>query len=156
MHLRPINVDEPERTLRMAMGWTTGFIGLVLVGAQGSAVSVTVGAILAVVGWTFFVTGFLGRCPVYRRLGRTSRTLRRADVKPTPIRVTARPSDPVSSTRSRRRHSRRGPAGPGRDASVARRAAAARRRPRASEAAQAAAARHAGRRRRTERRARRR
>ena len=75
-----MNVADAERTVRMAIGWTSGFVGLVLIAAEGNAGRVAVGAALAVVGWTVFLTGHLGRCPVYRRLGHTSRSEGQADV----------------------------------------------------------------------------
>lgn len=102
MHLRPINVNDGERTLRMAIGWVVGFVGFVLVGARGSAAGS--GAVLAAAGWTLFLTGFLGRCPVYRRLGRSSP--RRADIEPAPARTTPRPiaaSGPRGARRARAR-----------------------------------------------------
>ena len=78
MQLRPMNVGAAERTLRMTVGWTVVMLGMILVGAQGSSMRVVAGAALSAVGAAIFVTGYLGRCPLYRRLGHSSRLPTRA------------------------------------------------------------------------------
>lgn len=77
MELQPMNVGPGERTLRMTVGWTVLTVGMVLVDAQGSAMRMLTAATLAVVGAAVSVTGHLGRCPVYRRLGQRSRSATR-------------------------------------------------------------------------------
>ena len=78
MQLRPMNVGAGERTLRMTVGWTVLMVGMILVGAQGSSMRVLAGATLSALGAAILVTGYLGRCPLYRRLGHSSRFPTRA------------------------------------------------------------------------------
>lgn len=73
MRLREMNLSDAERTLRMFAGWVTGLTGLVLLGVAGGGALLVAGVATSVGGWVLFATGYAGRCPVSRRLGRTSR-----------------------------------------------------------------------------------
>ena len=101
MHLQSMNLDDAERTLRMAVGWTAWIVGLILVAAGGNATRISAGAILSMTGTAVFLTGYLGRCPVYRRLGRNHRSLRPADQGLGSAARTADASSPRSFTGSR-------------------------------------------------------
>lgn len=82
MQIRPMNLSPEERTVRMVVGWTLALPGLTLVAAEAGVALTITGAAVAFIGLAVFVTGSCGRCPIYRRLGRISRSLRRPDAPP--------------------------------------------------------------------------
>jgi hypothetical protein len=73
--IRPsINLSPVERAARVAVGLTAVVAGLVLLlGGTGVALGV-LAALLALTGVDLLVTGALGHCPLYARLGRPTRT----------------------------------------------------------------------------------
>ena len=82
MQLRPMNLSPEERALRMIVGWTVALVGLALVAARTGAALTIAGAATASIGLAMLATGACGRCPIYRRLGRVSRSLRRPHAGP--------------------------------------------------------------------------
>ena len=59
------------------MGLLASVGGLVLLGASDGTVSAVLEALLLVAGLDLLITGALGHCPLYRRLGHVPRSLRR-------------------------------------------------------------------------------
>ena len=82
MQIRPMDLSPEERTLRMVVGWTLALPGLTLVATEASAALTIAGAATAFIGLAVFATGSCGRCPIYRRLGRVPRSLRRPRARP--------------------------------------------------------------------------
>lgn len=73
-----INVGPAERVARVVLGGGVAIVGL-LIALGGPGVWALVGAILLIaVGLDFVVTGALGFCPLYARLGHVPRSLRSA------------------------------------------------------------------------------
>lgn len=71
-----INITPAERIERIFMG--LGVIGgLVLLGSASSAVVVALEVLLVLAGLDLVVTGALGHCPLFHKLGYTPRSLRR-------------------------------------------------------------------------------
>lgn len=68
--LRPeINITPLERAGRVAIGAGAAILGVILLGAGGGPVAATLEVLLALAGLDLVVTGALGHCPLYRRLG---------------------------------------------------------------------------------------
>jgi len=76
---RRINVSPPERVARVVLGAAVVVIGLVVL-LGGPSTWALVGSILLIaVGVDFVVTGAIGYCPLYARLGHVPRSLRSAN-----------------------------------------------------------------------------
>ena len=76
MTARRVNISTPERIVRVVGGTAAAVLGIVLL-ASGPAAPGLVGALLlAALGLDFAVTGAIGYCPLYARLGHTPRSLR--------------------------------------------------------------------------------
>lgn len=77
MHRPAVNITRPERIARVVFG-IAGTIAGVLVLASTSGVTSTVLVILLVLaGLDLVVTGALGHCPLYKRLGHVPPSLRK-------------------------------------------------------------------------------
>jgi len=77
MRRPPINLTPIERVARIVIG-LAGIAGvLVLLGSAGGAVVVALEGLLVLAGLDLLVTGALGHCPLYHRLGYTPPSLRR-------------------------------------------------------------------------------
>lgn len=72
-----INITPTERLGRIFIGLVGAAIGILLLGSAGSAVLVVFEILLVLAGLDLIVTGALGHCPLYRRLGYTPHSLRR-------------------------------------------------------------------------------
>ena len=72
-----INITPVERLGRMAVGLVGAIAGLVLLGSAGSPMLVVLEVLLVLAGLDLLVTGALGHCPLYHKLGYTPRSLRR-------------------------------------------------------------------------------
>lgn len=72
-----INLTEAERLGRFLIGSVGVVSGLILLGAASGAVVVVLEALLILAGLDLIVTGALGHCPLYRKLGYMPRSLRR-------------------------------------------------------------------------------
>ena len=72
-----INLSPPERVARAFVGFSGVLLGGgFLLGDAGSVV-VVVGEVLLIVAGTYLtLTGLLGRCPIYRRFGHESASLK--------------------------------------------------------------------------------
>ena len=77
MRRLPINITPSERVGRVAIGAATAVAGLVLLAAAGSAVAVVLEVLLVLAGLDLVVTGALGHCPLYSKLGHVPLSLRR-------------------------------------------------------------------------------
>ncbi len=67
---REKNVGPVERGVRIVGGGAAAVIGLILLlGGLGSVILTAAAVVLILLGLDFFVTGVIGFCPLYRRLG---------------------------------------------------------------------------------------
>lgn len=72
-----VNITPTERLGRVAIGMAAAIAGLVLLGSTGSALSVVLVVLLVLAGVDMIVTGALGHCPLYAKLGHMPASLRR-------------------------------------------------------------------------------
>lgn len=73
-----INITRGERAARVVGGAVVAVLGLVLLLDAGSAVAVVLTLLLVAAGLDLVVTGALGHCPLYARLGRRELTAGRS------------------------------------------------------------------------------
>jgi Protein of unknown function (DUF2892) len=75
---RPVvNITPAERVGRVLVG-LVGVIGsLILLASEGGPLLVVLEVLLVLAGLDLMVTGALGHCPLYRRLGHVPPSLRR-------------------------------------------------------------------------------
>lgn len=73
---RTVNITPAERAGRIAVGLAAIIAGIVLLAGAGSALAVVLEALLVAVGLDLAVTGALGHCPLYARLGYQPKSLR--------------------------------------------------------------------------------
>jgi hypothetical protein len=76
MRRPPINITPIERLGRIVVGVVGTVVGLVLLGSASGALLVVLEALLVLAGLDLLVTGALGHCPLYRKLGHTPPSLR--------------------------------------------------------------------------------
>ena len=74
---RTVNITPAERLGRIAVGTAAVIAGAVLLAGAGSALAVVLEALLVAAGLDLAVTGTLGHCPLYAKLGYLPRSLRR-------------------------------------------------------------------------------
>ena len=72
-----VNLTPAERTGRVVLGAVAVIVGLVLLTSAGSVLAVVLELLLVAAGLDLVVTGSLGHCPLYRRLGYVPTSLRR-------------------------------------------------------------------------------
>ena len=73
-----INITPIERTGRVAVGGAAAIAGILLLISAGTAVAIVLETLLVLAGLDLVVTGALGHCPLYARLGHVPRSLRGA------------------------------------------------------------------------------
>ena len=73
-----INITPAERLGRIVVGIAGTVAGLLLLGSAGGTTAVALEVLLVLAGLDLAVTGALGHCPLYRRLGYVPRSLRRS------------------------------------------------------------------------------
>ncbi|QUW85458.1 DUF2892 domain-containing protein (plasmid) [Streptomyces mirabilis] len=73
---RTVNITPAERVGRVVVGLAGILAGLVLLVGAGSVLAVVLEALLVAAGLDLLVTGALGHCPLYARLGHTPTSLR--------------------------------------------------------------------------------
>ena len=73
-----INLTPAERLARVAVGIAGLVAGTLLLAQAGGAVAVVLEVLLLLAGLDMLVTGALGHCPLYKRLGYVPRSLRRS------------------------------------------------------------------------------
>ena len=71
-----VNISPIERGGRIAIGLAAAIVAVVLLAAAGSAVAVVLEALLVAAGLDLVITGALGHCPLYQRLGHIPASLR--------------------------------------------------------------------------------
>ncbi len=73
-----VNITPLERAGRVAVGAAATVAGILLLVSAASVLAVVLELLLIAAGLDLVVTGALGHCPLYRRLGYVPRSLRRA------------------------------------------------------------------------------
>lgn len=74
---RSVNLTTIERVARVAVGGLAALAASMLLTSAGSALAVILVLLLLAAGVDLIVTGALGHCPLYQRLGYVPRSLRR-------------------------------------------------------------------------------
>ncbi len=72
-----VNITPFERLARVGFGIAGTVAGLLLLASAGGAVAIVLEVLLVLAGLDLVVTGALGHCPLYRRLGYVPPSLRR-------------------------------------------------------------------------------
>jgi hypothetical protein len=72
-----INITPSERVGRIAIGGAAAIAGIVLLASASAAVAVVLLVLLVLAGLDLVVTGALGHCPLYAKLGHLPRSLGR-------------------------------------------------------------------------------
>lgn len=72
-----VNLTTIERVARVAVGGLAALAASILLTSAGSALAVILVLLLLAAGVDLIVTGALGHCPLYQRLGYVPRSLRR-------------------------------------------------------------------------------
>ena len=73
---RAINITPVERLGRIVVGLAAIIAGIVLLTGAGPALAVVLEALLVAAGLDLAVTGALGHCPLYAKLGYLPKSLR--------------------------------------------------------------------------------
>ena len=73
---RTINITPAERLGRIAVGMAAVIAGTVLLLSAGSVLAVVLEALLVAAGLDLAVTGALGHCPLYQKVGYLPKSLR--------------------------------------------------------------------------------
>ena len=77
MRRPPTNLTSNERVARIGVGLVGIIVGVVLLTSADGALAILLEALLALAGVDLAVTGVLGHCPLYKRLGYTPQSLRK-------------------------------------------------------------------------------
>ena len=72
-----VNITPAERGGRIVLGAAAAVVGLVLLTSAGSALALVLEVLLIAAGLDLVVTGALGHCPLYQKLGYVPSSLRR-------------------------------------------------------------------------------
>ena len=73
---RTVNITPVERLGRIAVGLAAIVAGIVLLAGAGSALAAVLEVLLVAAGLDLVVTGALGHCPLYAKLGYLPKSLR--------------------------------------------------------------------------------
>src|SRR6266567_5208375 len=73
-----VNITAPERAGRVILGLVTAAAAMVLLGAASTTPLVLLEVLLLLAGVDLVVTGALGHCPLYSKLGHVPQSLRRS------------------------------------------------------------------------------
>jgi hypothetical protein len=73
---RTVNITPAERLGRIAVGLAAVIAGIVLLTGTGPVLAVVLEALLVAAGLDLAVTGALGHCPLYAKLGYLPKSLR--------------------------------------------------------------------------------
>ncbi|TFV66518.1 UNVERIFIED_ORG: DUF2892 domain-containing protein [Bacillus sp. AZ43] len=74
---RTVNITPPERLGRIVLGGAAAAVGVGLLLSAASLLAVIFEVLLIAVGLDLVLTGALGHCPLYARLGYTPESLRK-------------------------------------------------------------------------------
>jgi hypothetical protein len=72
-----VNITPAERLGRVALGAAAVLAGVILLLSAGSTLAVVLEVLLVAAGLDLVVTGALGHCPLYQRLGHVPESLQR-------------------------------------------------------------------------------
>jgi hypothetical protein len=72
-----INITLPERVGRVLIGAAAAIGGALLLASAGTILSASLEVLLVLAGLDLVITGALGHCPLYRKLGHVPSSLRR-------------------------------------------------------------------------------
>lgn len=64
-----VNITPAERVARVVLGTLAAIVGLVLLTGATSGIAVLLDGLLVIAGLDLVVTGALGHCPLYAKLG---------------------------------------------------------------------------------------
>ena len=73
-----VNITPAERIGRIVLGGAAAIAGIALLASGASAVLAVLEVLLVLAGLDLVVTGAVGFCPLYKKLGYTPSSLRRA------------------------------------------------------------------------------
>jgi len=73
-----INLTEAERLGRILVGGVGVIAGLMLLGSASGTAVVALEVLLVLAGLDLVITGMLGHCPLYRKLGYVPQSLRKS------------------------------------------------------------------------------
>lgn len=76
IHRPDVNLTGVERAARILVGIAATIAGTMLLAGTTSAIGVVLEILLVLAGLDLLVTGALGHCPLYHRLGYVPRSLR--------------------------------------------------------------------------------
>lgn len=71
-----VNITPAERTARVVIGGLGALAGVVLLASASGVVAVVLELLLVLAGLDLVVTGALGHCPLYARLGHVPASLK--------------------------------------------------------------------------------
>lgn len=71
-----VNITPAERVARVAIGGLAAIAGAFLLGSAASTLAVVLELLLVLAGLDLVVTGALGHCPLYARLGHVPASLK--------------------------------------------------------------------------------
>lgn len=71
-----INITPAERTARIVIGGAGAVIGVALLAGATSTVAIVLELLLVLAGLDLVVTGALGHCPLYAKLGHVPTSLK--------------------------------------------------------------------------------
>jgi uncharacterized membrane protein HdeD (DUF308 family) len=72
-----VNITPRERAGRILLGLVGVVAGVVLLGSASGVLAVALEVLLVLAGADLIVTGALGHCPLYKKLGHVPSSLRR-------------------------------------------------------------------------------
>ena len=70
-----VNITPTERAGRIVLGGAAAIFGAVLLASAGGALAIVLLLLLVLAGLDLVVTGALGHCPLYAKLGHVPRSL---------------------------------------------------------------------------------
>ena len=73
-----VNITPAERLGRIAIGLATIVVGAILLASASSAIAVIFEVLLVAAGADLVVTGAMGHCPLYAKLGHVPTSLRKS------------------------------------------------------------------------------
>ena len=73
-----VNITPAERTGRILIGAAAAIAAIVLLSSAGSILAVALLVLLGAAGVDLVVTGALGHCPLYQKLGHVPKSVRTA------------------------------------------------------------------------------
>jgi hypothetical protein len=73
-----VNITPAERIGRIVLGGAAAVVGAVLLASAGSVLAVILELLLIAAGLDLVITGGIGHCPLYAKLGHVPASLRRS------------------------------------------------------------------------------